>query len=119
MPRDIVIVVPEVPDVALLEKIVESADGQLHVRATRNGALSVITDQDGDMLLAITANSPILVRVKDEPNRLIPGIGNGPFWWLEGWVPFGAGGDAGLRLAEQFAAACGGRCHIAKAPDDE
>ncbi|MDR1393284.1 MAG: hypothetical protein LBJ62_04875 [Bifidobacteriaceae bacterium] len=61
--------------------------------------------------VVLTAAASRRAAVMDQLIRLVPEAGalrNGPAWWTEAWAPWGAGGSAGLAIAQLLAASLGG-----------
>jgi hypothetical protein len=124
MSRDVVALVPVMPDVRDIVAGMLAAGPELGVRPVERGPVVQLCDQDGRPLVSIEL--PVLVRVPGEVERLLgPGLGEGdgavqvPVWWVEARAPSARAGAEALarRFAETVAERLGGLVWPPAEPD--
>lgn len=120
MPREIVLISPTPPDVRVLIEAGASVDPELGMRTLDGGVVHQVVREgaDGSHTGVLSVHQPLQVDNLDEIRRLLPaapGLADrltAPVWWVEALVPWGAAGDAGVRIAQEMAVLLGGACVV-------
>jgi hypothetical protein len=111
MPRDVLILSVNEPDLAVFVEAGAGIAPDLRVRTLESGAVTEIVDRRGTAVLSVQA--PELVENTAEVARLAPWATlNCPVWWTDAWAPWGPAGDVGVEIARAFAAALDARVRI-------
>jgi hypothetical protein len=110
--RDLVALLPAVPEVADVAAALRAAGERFRVRQAAEGSVIQLCDDQGRPLVSIEV--PVLVQVPGEVERLLGPEAAGrlapPLWWVELRAPSAREGAErlGRRFAETLAARCGG-----------
>jgi len=110
MRHDIIITSADQPTIDTLTTTLEHCGLNLAILHSPDQATTQVTNPDGQIILTLTLNSARLVKVDQEPARLVPDALPAPCWWTEAWTTNDP--TTGIQILNDFAIRLNGRCHI-------
>jgi len=115
MPRDIVIIAPDYPDLRHVMLAATDFNADLGVRTIMGRAATQLVAPDGTVVLTIS--EPKHIKTPSETDRLLPaGSCQTPFWLVEAWTGSHPDTGQGIRIAQAYAERVFGRCLVLEQP---
>lgn len=131
MPREIVVLAPNPPDIAALVQAGAAVDPQLGMRTMGGGAVHQLCQVgEAEDVAVLSVQQPLAVDNGEEVARLLPGRAGRDLaaagvalraadgapsprlWWVEALAPWDARGEIGVAVARELASRLGGVCVV-------